>query len=75
MSKAIESNKKTSGQMKLKWIPKTSGSSKENMSKEKVNHNVEPQDKRTPTYNKLPPPSKWSSRKAYKSVFSKFYPN
>jgi hypothetical protein len=64
-----------SGQIKLKWIPKKNGSSNENAQIPKSNQNVESQEKRYPTYKKYPPPSKWSSYKAYKSVCSKNYPN
>lgn len=42
ISKAIESFKNPSGQIKLKWIPKKNGSSKENSSKVKINPNAEP---------------------------------
>lgn len=70
ISKAIE-YKNPSGQMKLKWIPKKNGSNRDKNSIPKSNQNVEPQTKRSPTYKKFPPPSKWLSHKTHKSHGSK----
>jgi hypothetical protein len=70
ISKAIE-YKNPSGKMKVKWIPKKKESNQDNNSIPMSNQNVEPQTKRSPTYNKCPPPSKWSSRKTHKSHGSK----
>lgn len=63
--------KNPSGQMKLKWIPKKNGSNQDKNSIPKSNQNVEPKTKRSPTYKKFPPPSKWSSRKTHKIHGSK----
>lgn len=57
--------------MKLKWIPKKNGSNQEKKLIVKSNQNVEPQTKRSPTYKKCPPPSKWSSCKTPKIHGSK----
>lgn len=63
--------KKPSGQMKLKWIPNKNGSNQDK-NLPKSNKNVDPQTKRSPTYNKCPPPSEWPTCKTHKSHGSKY---